>query len=517
MPKPAPPVIPAPPSPPNPHMSDAAFEAAGRDVLAHITAYWQRLRAADPALPVAPRVAPGQFAARLPTRAPEAAEPFDRILADAGALLPDALTHWQHPSYFAYFPANISPPAVLADLLAAGLGQNGFLWSTSPAATELETRMLDWMAGALTLPAAFLSTSPNGGGVIQGTASEAALVALVAARHRARAAGRTGAPVVYTSTQAHSSVVKAALITGLIDAPPGTGQSAAWGHHGSLIRLIPTDDHGRMNTAALADAMHEDHAAGRVPLFICATVGTTASCAADDLTAIGPLARHHHAWLHVDSAFAASACICAEHRALLTGIEHADSFSTNPHKWLLTNFDCGLMWTRDRRALTASLNVSPEYLKNPASDAGAVWDYRDWQVPLGRRFRALKLWFVLRAYGLEGLRAFIREHVRIAALFESLVAADPRFHLPVPRGCGLTLICFNLREPNGDDRRSRELLARLNASGRIALSHAMLPPAAGSAHPRYVLRMAIGGTFTQEQHVREAWSLIQATAAALPA
>ncbi len=501
-----------------PHLSDTAFTAAGARVLDQITAYWQRLRAADPALPVRSALAPGAFAARIPLHPPAEPEPIERILDDAATLIPDALTHWQHPSFFAYFPANISPPAVLADLLCAGLGVQGMLWSTSPAATELETRVLDWMAHALALPPGFRSTSPNGGGVICGTASDAALCAVVAARHRARAAGRAGPFVLYGSTQAHSSLGKAALIAGLIDAPPAPsapGADSAWAASGSGVRLIETDAHGAMRSEALTAALESDRAAGRVPLLVFATVGTTASCARDPLETIGPLAAGCGAWLHVDAAFAGSACICPEHRPLLNGVEHADSFALNPHKWLLTNFDCGLMWTRDRASLTGSMSITPEYLRNAPSDAGAVWDYRDWHVPLGRRFRALKLWFVLRAYGVSGLRAFIREHVRLAALFESLVAADPRFEAVTPRGCGLSLVCFRLRDTHGGDTATRALLEQLNATGKVFLTHALLPPlpgAAGSRPPRYVIRMAIGGTFTGESHVRDAWDLIRRTA-----
>lgn len=501
--------------PPIRHMTDAAFDAAGREVLAQITTYWQRVRAADPALPVRCVLKPGEFAARIPASPPEMAEPLDRILNDAATLLPDAVTHWQHPMFFGYFPANISAPAVLADLLCSGLGVQGMLWSTGPACTELETRMLDWMAQALGLPESFHSTSRTGGGVIQGTASDAALVAVVAARHRARAGGRAGPYVLYGSSQAHSSLVKAALIAGLVEAPPAPSADSAWSAAGSGVRLIACDETGAMRAEALAAAMNADTAAGRVPLLVFASIGTTASCARDPLEQLALLASTHSAWLHVDAAYAGSACVCPEHRHLLAGVEHADSLAMNPHKWLLTNFDCGLMWTRDRQALTGSMSITPEYLRNAASDAGAVWDYRDWHVPLGRRFRSLKLWFVLRAYGLAGLRSHIREHVRLAVLFESLARADARFEVVMPRGCGLSLICFRLREPPGTDTGTRTLMERLNASGRMFLTHAVLPPATGAVHPRYVIRMAIGGVFTHEEHVRAAWERIRHAAEGL--
>jgi aromatic-L-amino-acid decarboxylase len=531
------------------HLSAAEFRARGHELVDLLADYWQALQAERPPWPVRSANAPGALLEALPALPPEHPEPWPGVVDDLHRLILPGLTHWQSPSFFGYFPANASGPAVLAELLSAGLGVQGMLWSTSPACTELETRVLDWLAHATGLGECFRSTAPDGGGVIQGTASEGALVALVAARDHARrelakhhrpaepAPSATpptrqqpappSAPsvlpwVVYTSTQAHSSIVKAAMIAGLADSPdPIDGFIAGPGAPGRPaggVRLIATDAMGRIDTEALARAIAADRAAGRAPLFVAATLGTTATGAFDDLPAITRLARQHALWLHVDAAWAGSAWVCPELRPPPGALDAADSVVFNPHKWLLTNFDCSLLYTRRRAALTAALSITPEYLRNAASQSGQVIDYRDWQIPLGRRFRALKLWLVLRHYGLVGLRAHIREHLRLAGLFESLLRTDQRFEQPVPRS--LSLVCFRLR--GHDDQPTRRLLDRLNNQGRLFLSHAMLPtPAAstakgpgdaGAAPGPMVLRLAIGATFTREQHIRQAWEQIRTLA-----
>ncbi|WP_338863611.1 pyridoxal-dependent decarboxylase [Myxococcus stipitatus] len=490
-----------------PHLSAAEFRELGHRMVDWIADYQARLES----FPVRSQVAPGGIAAKLPLHPPEeglgGASGWDSIFKDLEDIILPGLTHWQSPSFFAYFPANASGPAVLGELLSAGLGVQGMLWSTSPAATEVETRVLDWLAELTGLPEDFRSTSATGGCVIQGTASEATLVAMVAARERAR---RHGAPVdsewvAYASTQAHSSVLKAAMLCGVA--------------HGSEdkahVRLIETDARYSMRPEALERAIREDLAAGRKPFFVCATVGSTSSGAVDPVRAVGEvLARTGVSaaggWLHIDSAWAGAALVCPEHRGLLDGVEVADSLSFNPHKWLLTNFDCNAFYTRDRRALLDALSVTPEYLRNAASTSGAVIDYRDWQVPLGRRFRALKLWFVLRHYGAQGLRAHIREHVRLGECFEQWVAADERFEVSAPRS--LSLVCFRLKPrleetPVDTDGRNRALMERVNASGKVFLSHTVLPGVDGLP-ARYVLRMAIGSTTTEERHVRAAWELL---------
>lgn len=492
------------------HMSPDEFRRRGREVVDFIADYMQRVDT----LPVLPGVRPGEVAGLLPDSAPEEPEPWERIFADVGRVVMPGLTHWQSPSFFAFFPANSSGPAILADLLSTGLAVQGMLWQTSPACTEIETRVLDWLGRAIGLPESFLAASGTGGGVIQGTASEATLVAMLAGRQRARrlfAAGASHDPAfsVYTSTQAHSSVIKAAMIAGIARGPDDR----------TAVRLIGTDSAYRMDCAALEAALREDLAAARVPCCVVATVGTTGCGAADSIeNAAGAIARACGAgtpWLHVDAAWAGAAAVCPEHRGLLRGVGRADSLCFNPHKWLLTNFDCSAMWVRDRGPLLGALSITPEYLRNAASESGAVIDYRDWQVPLGRRFRALKLWFVMRAYGLRGLREHVRAHVRLGELFESLVRADPRFEVAAPRS--LSLVCFRqVRDARGaplpdPDGANRALLDRVNTTGRAYLVHTALPAANGKP-ARLVLRMAIGGTRTGEAHVRAAWELLQSAA-----
>ncbi len=489
----------APPGPP--HMTPERFRAAGHAMIDWIADYWSRVES----LPVLSCAAPGDLLAALPPSPPQRGEAWEAIAADVDRLIMPGITHWQSPSFFAFFPANASAPAVLGELLSAALGVNGMLWATSPAATELETRMLDWMAELIGLPERFRSTSPAGGGVIQGTASESTLIAMLAARRRALGRAPGAELVAYASTQAHSSVVKAAMIAGLAHSPEDRRH----------LRLIGVDGSFAMRPDLLAAAMRDDAAAGRVPFYVCATVGTTSSTAVDPLGAVGPLCREHGAWLHVDAAHAGAACVCPELRWLLDGVEHADSVCFNPHKWLLTNFDCDLFWTSDKASVVGALSITPEYLRNAASEAGAT-DYRDWQIPLGRRFRALKLWFVLRHYGAEGLRAHIREHVRLAELFESLVREEggDQFEIAAPRT--VNLVCFRLRGEGPEaDGRNRALLDRINATGDAYLTHTVLPPAGGGDGPgRYTLRMAVGGTMTRERHVRRAWEVIRREAAA---
>jgi aromatic-L-amino-acid decarboxylase len=490
-----------------PHLEAEDFRQLGHRMVDWIADYWGRLES----FPVRSQVAPGEVAARLPPHPPEEGlgglEGWEAIFEDLESVVLPGITHWQSPSFFAYFPANASGPSVLGELLSAGLGVQGMLWSTSPAATEVETRVLDWLAELTGLPEAFCSTSGTGGGVIQGTASEATMVAMVAARARVRRRRSTEAPLVaYASTQAHSSVLKAAMLCGV-------ARDAGDTVH---VRMLETDASYALRPEALERAIGEDLSAGRQPFFICATLGTTSSGAVDPLGPIGEVMARTGltamgGWLHVDAAWAGAALICPEHRGLSAGLEGADSFAFNPHKWLLTNFDCDAFYTKDRGALQDALSVTPEYLRNAASASGAVIDYRDWQVPLGRRFRALKLWFVLRHYGARGLRAYIREHVRLAELFESWVRADARFELAAARS--LSLVCFRLapraeEAPEATDARNRALLEQLNASGSAFLTHTVLP-AVGGRSARYVLRLAIGAARTEEKHVRACWEALQ--------
>ncbi len=490
-----------------PHLKPEEFRRLGHQMVDWISDYWERVGS----FPVRSPSKPGEVLEQLPLHPPEqglgGAEGWQAVFRDLESVVLPGVTHWQSPSFFAYFPSNASAPSVLGELLSAGLGVQGMLWSTSPSCTELETRVLDWLAELIGLPESFRSTSLTGGGVIQGTASEATLVAMVAARSRVRRKRPGNAPLVaYSSTQAHSSVLKAAMLAGVAKDSKDTAH----------VRLLETDSHYALRPEVLERAITEDLAAGRQPFFVCATLGTTSSGAMDPLGPIGEVMARTGltdmgGWLHVDAAWAGAALVCPEHQVLAKGVEAVDSLAFDPHKWLLTNFDCDAFYTRDRAALAEALSVTPEYLRNAASASGAVIDYRDWQVELGRRFRALKLWFVVRHYGAQGLRAYIRAHVRLAELFETWVREDARFELAVPRS--LSLVCFRLAPRPGElpeavDARTRSLMERLNASGSAFLTHTVLP-AVGGAPSRLVLRLAIGAERTQEQHVRACWEMLQ--------
>lgn len=345
-------------------------------------------------------VEPGWVASQLPAAPPEHAEAWDAILGDLDRIVVPGTTHWQSPGWYAYFQANSSVPAVAAEMAIAALGTQGMLWRTGPACTEVETRVLDWLAELLALPDRFRSDGP-GGGVIQDSASSSTLVVTLAARDRARRGGaRLDDLVAYASVDAHSSVLKGLRVAGLLD---------------DQLRSVPVDGARAMRPDALAAAMAQDLAAGRVPFLLVGTVGTTSTHGVDPLAALGATAADHGAWFHVDAAHAGAAALCEEHRAIHAGLDGADSYVMDPHKWLLTGMDCSALFVADRGPLIASLSITPEYLRNEATGSGAVIDYRDWQVPLGRRFRALKLWFVIRRYGGEGLRAMVRRHIDLAS------------------------------------------------------------------------------------------------------
>lgn len=470
------------------HMSADDFRRHGHDLIDWIADYLTNVEQ----YPVLSQVAPGEIRAQLPPAPPQQGEPFAAMMADVEQIILPGITHWQSPNFFAFFPANNSGPSILGELLSAGLGVQGMLWATSPACTELETHVLDWVAQMLDLPTSFCSHA-TGGGVIQESASSAALCALLAARERAtdlrtNEEGCDGRLTVYTSTQAHSSIEKAVKIAGL-----GRAQ----------LRLIDVDAQHAMQADALAAQIAADKAAGRIPCMVAATVGTTSSNAIDPLPAIGRICRTEGVWLHVDGAMAGTAALCPEFRTIHAGLELADSYCFNPHKWMFTNFDCDCFFVADRGALIRALSILPEYLRNAATESGAVIDYRDWQVSLGRRFRALKLWFVIRHYGVEGLQYHVRRHVELAQEFASWVEAHPDFELaaPVP----LNLVCF--RHRGGDDLNAA-LVERLNQRGALYLTHTKLDG-------RYTLRMSIGQTHTEQRHVTDAWARIQAAAADL--
>lgn len=470
------------------HMTPEEFRRFGRAVVDWIADYYQRIES----FPVLSQVRPGDIRALLPPEPPLQGETFETILRDVDRLILPGITHWQSPNFFAFFPSNSSGPAILGELLSAGLGVQGMLWATSPACTELETHVLDWLVDLLGLPAKFKSDGA-GGGVIQDTASSASLCALLAARERAMGdqgprQGAEGRLVAYASTQAHSSIEKAVKIAGL-------GRQN--------LRLIEVDERFALRSEALAGQIAQDRRAGLIPCFACATVGTTSSNAIDPLAEIGKICRAEGIWLHVDAAMSGTAAICPEYRSIHDGLELADSYCFNPHKWMFTNFDCDCFYVADRAALIQALSVLPEYLRNRATESGAVIDYRDWQIPLGRRFRSLKLWFVIRYYGVEGLRYHIQRHIELAQGFARWVEASDRFELAVPPP--LNLVCFRHVGGNGINER---LLDYLNRSGDLYLSHTKL-------NDRYTLRFCVGQTHTEAHHVHRAWQQIQETAAAL--
>jgi aromatic-L-amino-acid/L-tryptophan decarboxylase len=468
-------------------MTPEQFREYGHQVIDWIADYHEQVES----LPVLSRAKPGELRAALPAHAPVQGEDFTGILADLDTLILPGITHWQHPSFFAYFPGNSSGPSILGDLLASGLGVQGMLWSTSPAATELETHVLDWLREMLGLPANFSSDGP-GGGVIQHSASDAALVALLAALHRASggATEQDGVGLanytVYTSSQTHSSVEKACRIAGL-------GSAA-------LRKLDVDPETLAARPEHLRALMEDDLAAGMTPALVVSSVGATGTGAIDPTRELALIAHDYGAWIHIDAAWAGVAAVCPELQWLNDGAELVDSYCTNPHKWLLTNFDCTAFWVADRAALVGALSILPEYLRNAATDSGAVIDYRDWQVPLGRRFRALKLWAVIRWYGVEGLQAHIREHVRCAEEFASWIRGDERFEIVAPHP--LSLVTFRLR--SGDEA-TMALMHHVNASGELYLTHT-------SVNGQQALRLAIGGARTQRRHVRAAWIALAAAA-----
>lgn len=440
------------------------------------------------AYPVRPQVTPGSIAGQLPAEPPRDGEAFEDIFRDFKDIILPGMTHWQHPSFFAYFPANTSPPSVLAEMLTATMGAQCMLWQTSPAATELEGRVMEWLARALDLPAGF-------SGSIQASASEATLSALLMARERAtgyasNAEGlvQTGHRLaVYCSEDAHSSVEKGARVAGY-----GAG----------MVRKIPADADRAVRLDALEAAIRQDVAAGITPACVVACIGGTGTGGMDDAWAVSQIARSHGAFVHVDAAWAGSALILPEWRHLADGVELADSFVFNPHKWLLTNFDCSAHFVREPEALMRTLSLVPDYLRTSGADG--VTDYSNWSVPLGRRFRALKLWFVLRSYGIEGLQAILRRHIELAGKAHDCLRAEPDFEITSP----LKLALFTFRHrPEGMaegelDAHNEALLQRLNDTGRVYFTQTRV---AG----RYVIRFQVGQTNTEARHVEAALDLIR--------
>lgn len=466
----------------NYHLSPSQFREEGKKIIDWIADYYENIEK----YPVLSQVKPGEIKEKLPENPPQKGEPFEAMIRDLDEIIMPGITHWQSPNFYAYFPSNTSFPSILGDLVSSGLGVQGMIWGTSPAATELETRVLDWLAEMMDMPEKFKSTS-TGGGVIQDTASTSALTAVIAARERATKfeSNKTGVRqklVAYVSSQTHSSLEKAIKMAGI-----GSDN----------LRLIEVDEKFAMRPEKLENQIQKDKAEGFQPFFVCATVGTTSSNAIDPILQIGEICQKENCWFHVDAAMAGTAMLCPEFRHLKDGVELADSYCFNPHKWMFTNFDCDVFWVANRNELINTFSILPEYLKNKATESGAVFDYRDWHVQLGRRFRSLKLWFVIRHYGVEGLQYHIRKHVELAQKFAGWINESADFDLVL--NPPLNLVCFRY---HSDDEFNLKLMNTANETGKAFFTHTKLSG-------QVVLRMSIGQTHTTEKHVQQTWNLIE--------
>jgi len=471
-------------------MDSAQFKVHGNEMISYIVNYLDTVQQRR----VTPDVRPGYLRELLPASAPHEPESFDAVMRDVEDKIMTGMTHWQHPRFHAYFSSGNSYPSILADMLSDAIGCIGFSWAAGPSCTELETIMLDWMGQMLGLPGSFMSSTDGsiGGGVIQSSASECILDALLAARANAvkniKAASEEDLEdteilsklVAYCSKEAHSCVEKASMI-GFVK-----------------IRILEPDSNNQLTGEILREAMEEDIANGLHPFFVTAVLGSTGLCSFDRVDEIGPLCREVGAWLHVDGSYAGNSFICPEMRYLMVGIEYADSFNINPNKWMLVSFDCSCMWVKDKHKFTQGMVVDPLYLQHSNSDS--TIDYRHWGVPLSRRFRALKLWFVIRSYGVSGLQEYIRNHCRLAKLFESKVLQDSRFR--VVNEVQVGLVCFKL---NGSNTLNRKLLDTINNSGRLH----MVPT---NMKGEYIIRFALCAENATAEDVEAAWSIIQEVA-----
>ncbi|XP_026431450.1 tyrosine/DOPA decarboxylase 1-like [Papaver somniferum] len=460
--------------------------------------------------PVQSQVKPGYLTKRIPKSAPYNSEPIETILQDVQNDIIPGLSHWQSPNHFAYFPCTVSIAGFLGEMLSTGFNVVGFSWMSSPAATELEIIVMNWLGQMLKLPKSFLFSSDSnyggssGGGVLLGTTCEAILCTLTAARDQMLnkiGRGNIGKLVVYGSDQTHCGFQKASRIAGI---------------HPKNFRCISTSKatNFELSPHSLQSAILTDIESGLTPLYLCATVGTTSSTAVDPLRALCKVTKKYGIWVHVDAAYAGSACICPEFRHFIDGVENTDSFSLNAHKWLFTNLDCCCLWVKNSSALVTALSTNPEYLKNKATESEKVIDYKDWQIALSRRFRSLKLWLVIRSYGVANLRNCIRSHVKMAKQFEELISMDERFEIVVPRT--FSMVCFRLKMIVVFDQKSpqnqiadpimnelnRRLLESINASGQVHMTHGMI----GGL---YIIRFAVGATLTEERHVTLAWKVVQ--------
>ena len=452
---------------PSPDMSPEEFREWGYKFVDWIADYLSH----PERYPVLSQVEPGSIRRQLPASPPLKPEPMEAMLRDVDQIIMPGITHWNHPAFFAYFAVTASGPGILGELLSAAFNVNGMLWRTSPSFTELEEHMLDWLRQMLGLPADFK-------GVVYDTASTSTFHALAAARETV---GEAALPLrLYTSNQAHSSVEKGALAIGI-------------GRHG--IVKIDVDEEFRMQPALLEAAIRKDLSEGWLPFCVSATIGTTSTTSIDPVPQIADICEKYKLWLHVDAAYAGAAAILPEMRSILAGCDRADSFVMNPHKWLFTPIDFSAFYCRRPEVLRQAFSLTPEYLQT--SDSAGVTNYMDYGIQLGRRFRSLKFWFVVRYFGVEGLQERIREHIRLGKLFASWVEADPKFELvaPVP----FSTVCFRLKS---DDDSNQKLMDRVNASGRIFISHTRL-------NDRLTLRFTVGNLRSTEEHVRMAWDVIQ--------
>ncbi|XP_063782057.1 histidine decarboxylase [Pseudophryne corroboree] len=470
-------------------MESEEYRRRGKELVDYICQYLSTVRERQ----VIPDVQPGYMRALLPDSAPVESESWDNIFRDIEDIIMPGVVHWQSPHMHAYFPALTSWPSLLGDMLADAINCLGFTWASSPACTELEMNVMDWLAKMLGLPCHFLHHYPEskGGGVLQSTVSESTLIALLAARKDKILKMKLSEPesddsnlnsqlIAYASNQAHSSVEKAGLIS-LVK-----------------VRFLPVDENFSLRGETLRAAVEEDRKRGLVPVFVCATLGTTGVCAFDNLAELGPICAKEGLWLHIDAAYAGTAFLCPEFRSLLSGVEYADSFTFNPSKWMMVHFDCTAFWVKDKYKLQQTFTVNPIYLRH--ANSGAATDFMHWQIPLSRRFRSLKLWFVIRSFGINNLQAHIRHGTELAKYFESLVKADQLFEVPAKRHMGL--VVFRLKGPN---ILTEKVLAELTKSGNIFLIPATI-------NDKYIIRFTVTSQFTTREDILQDWNLIREAA-----